>query len=729
MDEATKRLIPPQLQWILVAFVATGLVYLWATPIFEVSDELWHFGMVEYIRHNRSLPIQGPQHPDTTWRQEGSQPPLYYALAAALTLPFGLSDVEQLRQPNPHAKIGIPGAYDNKNMVLHDELTAPLRGTALAVYVVRLFGILLGIITVTAVYFSARRLGGDGVGLIAAGLTAFNPMFLFVSASVNNDNLVTALNSIVIYLTLRMLRGGFHTRRSLLVAVLLALASLSKLSGLVLLPVVAIAAFWVAYRRRDWRGVAVLAVSVAAFWLILAGWWYARNLILYDELFGTATMVDVAGPRLEPFTLQTLIDEVEGFRIAYWGLFGAVNIMTVPLFYAAMDVITVLAAAGILIFLWRRWHAGIAHLSPLLLLLLVVAVSWASVINWTAQTYASQGRLLFPFVAANSTLLALGLTTILRLVFRTRSVVPLRYGVALLGLFALYVPIASVVPQYAAPKPIDTLPDGSVRVFARYGDVTLVGYETPDRRYQPGAEVPITLFWQPIAQSEQDYSLYLHLLDGQGQEIGKVDTFPGGGRLRTSTWRPGAIYADRYRVQIKDGVSGSFALRMLVGWWHYPTQVTLLPTAESGLDIGSVVLDVGGFASTNTPDTSQYVDIEPVAFDDVIVLEAYQFDQNLLSLLWRANGTPREKYTVFAQVVDEQQHIVGQGDAPPALPTDYWRKNEHYLTVHSLNYVNPLTAGQYYVIVGWYNPVDFARLQTDHAGDAYELTQIVIDAP
>lgn len=28
---------------ILILFLALGLIYAWATPVFEASDELWHY--------------------------------------------------------------------------------------------------------------------------------------------------------------------------------------------------------------------------------------------------------------------------------------------------------------------------------------------------------------------------------------------------------------------------------------------------------------------------------------------------------------------------------------------------------------------------------------------------------------------------------------------------------------------------------------------------------------
>lgn len=731
MDSSTGHVLPARLCWLLAAFAAISLIYLWATPIFEASDELWHFGMVEYIRQNHNLPVQDPNHRDTPWRQEGSQPPLYYAIAAALTLPFDLSDSEAQRQPNPHAKIGIPGADDNKVMVLHDELIPPLRDTVVAVYSVRAFGILLGSVAITAVYCSARMVGGQVVGLVAAGLTAFNPMFLFITASVNNDNLVTALNSVVIYLTLRLLRDGFHSHRSLRLAVLLTLATLTKLSGWVLVPMVLLVGLWVAYTRRDWRGLAIFCGLMAGVWLILAGWWYARNITLYGEFLGTQMMAAVAGPRLESFTIQTLLDEFEGFRISYWGLFGAVNVLTMPLFYHVMDAVTLIAAVGLVGWFFRR--TAVQRTSAKLMIVVLgvtVLVSWISVINWTAQTYASQGRLLFPFVAANSTLLAVGLVAIARQIAGQKHALShriLSVSVSALSVFALFVPITSILPRYVPPQPIDHLPHDVTPVYARFEEIQLIGYQAEDRRYAPSDHVMVTLYWQPAAASQQDYSLYLHALDPQGNEIGKVDTYPGGGRLRTSTWQPGAIYADTYRVPLDERVQGRFALALQVGWWHLPTGTIILPYAKDGKSLGSVILRVGGFIGDAIIDPTRFVPVTPVVFGSVIALEGYHFDEDRLTLLWQVQGESNQDYTVFVQVLDSNDQIIGQGDTSPALPTHYWRVGETYTTTHAITYPVKPPVGTYRVVIGWYHPQEFWRLSVDAPNDAYLLTEIEVN--
>ncbi len=717
-----KRFIQSPLNILLIAYFILSIFYSRATPLLEASDELWHVGMVEAISNTGELPIQDAEHRETTWKQEGSQPPLYYLIAAGIASTIGIDDLDTLREPNPHAKAGLPQPIDNKNLVLHDEADGQTQA-ARAIYTIRLFSILLGAVTIVMVYRSAKLLAprNPTVPIVAAGLTALNPMFIFIAASVNNDNLVTALNSAVIYLLLKTLRDGFDTKRSLLIAVLVTAATLSKLSGLILVPIIAIAALWSAWQRKNWRGLIILGTAMAAIWAIGASWWYLRNMELYGELFGTTTMALVAGPRLEPFSINTLFAEFEGFRAAYWGWFGGVNILTTPIYYRIMDIITVIGVIGYILYLRKCWRSGNSfQKSANIALLAMIILASLSIINWTAQTYASQGRLLFPFIAAISALLALGLDYFLR-------PIAMKAGLMALGLFAALIPFTTIAPYYTPPQPIDSLPASATPVYARYGDITLIGYEATDRRYEAGDMVEIRLYWQPLATSAADYSLFLHAVDSAGNVIGKIDTYPGRGLLRTSTWQAEVIYPDNYAILLEEDIEGRSALRVQVGWWDFESGEYLSPVDAEGKPIDSVMLNVGGVAGEATPlNTEGFIPVDNAHFGNVIQLKGYQLseDNQTLSLWWQATGTPDDHYTVFVQVLDEENNIIGQGDAPPSFPTGYWRNGEQYITQHTIQYPETPTTGEYRIITGWYHPVDWRRLSTNTPDAAYEVARI-----
>ncbi len=193
---------------LLTLYLLLASLYSVVTPLFEASDELWHYPMVKYIADSGfTLPVQDPRNPGPM-RQEGSQPPLYYLLSALLVSPLDRYDMDEVRHLNPHPDLGVLRPDGNVNIVVHDPVREglPWRGTVLAAHVVRFFSVLLGTLTLGMTYWLALELfpGKRAVALGAAALTAFNPMFLFISGSINNDNLSTALASVLLLQIVRL---------------------------------------------------------------------------------------------------------------------------------------------------------------------------------------------------------------------------------------------------------------------------------------------------------------------------------------------------------------------------------------------------------------------------------------------------------------------------------------------------------------------------------------------
>lgn len=746
------------LQWVLLFYVIFGFIYMWATPIFEASDELWHFGMVEYIREEGALPaFDIGDHPetlyernrDTIYRQEGSQPPLYYALMAAITSPIDISDAEQHRLENPHVRAGEPGSFGNKNLVLHSVEPVPLQGTPLAVYVIRTLGLAMGMVTIWAVYHCGKLISPHRpvVGYLAAAFTAFNPMFIFISASVNNDTLVIMLNSLVIWLGLQMMREGFEWKRSLAIAGLLAAATLTKLSALVLVPVLALGAIWIAVRRsKDWKGLLLLGTAMFIAWAVIAGWWYLRNVELYGELFGTQTMAAVAGMRDEPMTVGKFFGEFEGFRNSYWGVFGAFNVVTTPLFYAIMDFIFFIGIFGVLFIVSQLlaiqdFSFARREISLVLFLMGIVLIGLIAFLNWTSITLASQGRLLFPYFAAISPLLAAGLIEVMwwllfllsppdRSYVRAGDAVPepilreaLRWPIRLVAALVFIIPIASIAPSYRAPAPImqAQIPPEAETVYARYGNIELIAYERTDRRYFPGDNVRLTFYWRVIEPTENDQTLAIALINPVGDEISSatLNSYPGGGTLRTSTWEAGAIYKDTYVVELARNVSARYPFEAHINWYEDEPDNRIAAVNQDDAEF-SVELAVGAVVQVRlSPSFNGLAKVEvdnpqEQLFDGQIRVTHYGYNEYIenetftVDVMWEADRGVESDYHSFLHVYSlvEGEPVgapVAQYDIDPELPTQYWSFGEDFRFVYFIEPDAPFAAGEYAIHVGWYD--------------------------
>lgn len=701
------------LQWILLFYLVFGAIYALATPVFEANEEIWHFGYVEHIRKTGSLPHQVFDGRDTIYRQHGSQPPLYYGLMAVATAPFSIEDTDSFRLLNPYVAARQPDSFGNKNLIVRDETISLFDGTGLAVLLMRALGLALGAGTIIFVYKIGELVAPQRltVAFVAAAITGLNPMFIFVSASVNNDSLAMILNGALIWLLLRTLRDGFALRRTLALALLFALSSLTKLTGLVLLPVMLGLGMFVFRKTKDRRGLLMFFYFVAFFWLLIAGWWFFRNVQLYGEPFGIITMANIAGPRDITFSLADWLGEYQQFRMSYWGLFGALNIQVTGVFYLLADLMTFLGIIGCVFlalqllaisdFAYARYE--LAHLLTLACALVML---WLGILYWSTLTSAAEGRLVFPLIAIVSPLLAVGFVEVVWwIVFSLRppnlefvragDAVPkellhntMVWQLRFLAVVALFVPFSVIASQYSSPQPVDAIPDRARPVYAEFGDVALIAYEHSDRRYSAGDQVRLKLYWQVLMQSRSDNSIHLGLVDDHGHEIGSYKTFPGAGSLRTSRWQAGLIYPDEYLISLSRKAYGRYPFFLRIEWKDAESSASISATNAEGKQIEPVVLDMGAVVTVRSqPTATGFTEIPPDSqpvFEEQIRLESFMLNLELneITLSWKTDSTPEENYTVFAHLLDNDGNILSQDDNSSRLPTKYWRWGESFTTFH-----------------------------------------------
>ena len=712
------------MHWLLpLLFFLIGLSYLYASPHFESPDSSFHTGVIKWIAETGTLPAQSANH-EYMYGHEGSQPPLYYLLMALVWSAFDTSDFDDFYQPNPLAFIGYPERLGNRNTIFYRQPYPPhLSGTSLTLYVIRLLTLGMGAVTVYAVYRSARTVMPKRVGFaaLATALTAFNPQFLFISVSVSNDSLAAMLASLIIWQTLVMLREGFRARRSLLLAILTVLTALAKLNGLVMLPMIALAGIWLAWRTRNRRGLMTLGGFMLGFGLVTAGWWYWRNLMLYQELFGVGALIANYGGR--SITLERLlIDEFTGLRQSYWGLFGWFSIFTHRIHYLAMDALMLLSAAGLIVFLARNRRKTFT-LTAFCFLGIMAAVGMGMLIWYTLQTASSQGRLLFPCIASISILMAMGLSA-------------LRIPTPLIALpmmaFSLIAPFAYIMPEYDHPPRVDRLPETAVPTFARWEDITLIGYEIPPpRRWSDGDEIPITLYWRPLAASERPQALFISLIDSQGAALATLDSFPGWGTLPTTWWQANAIYRDDYVLQIPDDAEGFDAARLHIGWYDWTDRSNIRPALENGEKAAAYTIPIGAYASSHN---KQGIPADSIpngtVFGGAIRLNRFRFTEgSRLELEWQLLRPLTGDWRVFAVVMSEPyQHdntfeILLQKDAAPAVPVGYLKAGEILQTIHKFDLPAGFS-GDYGIYVGWYNDEIGERLTAPYPANMLLLEDI-----
>jgi 4-amino-4-deoxy-L-arabinose transferase-like glycosyltransferase len=756
---------------LLVAYLALGSLYSVITPIFEASDELWHYPMVRYLAdHALALPVQDPA-VSTAWRQEGSQPPLYYMLGAALTFWIDTSDLDKVRRINPHADIGVVVPDGNVNMIVHDPAVEsfPWRGTVLAVHLVRLLSVALGVVTVYMTYRLTRELFPEPrwLALAAAAFTAFNPMFLFISGSVNNDNLSNALASVLLVIIVRLLKrtDAPSIRELALIGALAGAGMLAKFNIGFLLPLIALALAINAYRVQNWRPFVRGALITGALTVLIAGWWYVRNVQLYGDVTGLNMFIRIVGPRTIPANLPQLWSERHTFLMSYWGFFGGVNVPLPDPVYTIFNAIVALATVGLVIGvlphprpLSTLWRGAGGEVDGALLLGRAVTVIWivmlfASLLRWTSATWASQGRLMFSAIAPISMWMAVGLWQLGRLLplIRWRLVATTTLWFVAMAVLALSA-LSSAYDVGQVSRTLSHNTEGRTSFFSP----TTVAFKEPDqkepsiklianaglnvRQVRVGEFLSFDLPFVATGRVQRDWSVFIHLENDGGVVIAQRDVYPRQGLQATSQLSEDFWY-NHFSIYIPAYAYAPQTLRAYLGFYdlNSPTSERMIATgpnvtADNRVLLGTVqLLPRDSTLGVPNPMSVNFGGEAELVGYDVSSLVMHPGQKVTITLYWRAMHPLTTDYRVFTQILEPNTtRVFGGDDAMPAAwtrPTTTWKpgeivKDEHTFTIH-----DDAPPGMWQIVAGMYRMTannNFQRLRviTPDGGEADDFVSL-----
>jgi hypothetical protein len=698
---------------ILAGFLLLGTVYATVNPIFEAPDEIQHYFHVKHIADGKGLPVVQPQGREL-YKQEGGQPPLYYLLAALATFWADTSDAQSLVNPNPYVILGMASPEGNKNVILHgDSEGFPYRGTTLAVHLLRWLSLAFGVTTVLTTYLLSLQVlpGQRAVALGAAALTGFNPKFIFTNASVTNDGLLVALCSLALLAAVRLCKEGSSLGRYVSLGAVVGLAAATKLTGLGLVALVLFTLIILGVRYGAKEAIRGGLISLGLI-ILLAGWWYARNWVLYNDPTGMNVFFSALGERVGGISLSRIVRELRGFKMSYWAVFGWLNVLAGSWVYRFFDLLVVLGIIGLPLAVLRGLRKPrIVSLNSLLLVVLWIGLVAAGYVRYNLLLSAGTGRLVFPAISCFSILLCWGLT----------QLPPRRWEAAFVGVLALAMalvalacPFLYIVPAYARPASLSAQQLESLAnpVDIVYGEqMRLLGYEVQGHAVGPGDKIELVLFWEAVTAMDRDYSVSLIALTPDGELIGQWDSYPGMGNFPTSAWQAGEAVQDKLWVQIRRDAPAPTIAWLSVNVYYLPT-MERLDTSRDGQRVEQVLLQPIKVAPRRT---RAYEISHPVSFNfgDEIDLIGYDLETSearpagavSLTLYWRARSGVSRDYTVFTHLVDGEDRIWAQKDNPPLggnYPTSFWDAGEVVRDNYHILLPADIPLREYVVEVGLY---------------------------
>jgi hypothetical protein len=331
--------------WVLiVVFVLKEALWVAVIPPREAPDELGHYGYVEALFFENKLPLLGETMFSQRVQMAGTEAVGWVSDGVTSASNVGAtSNVD--RAVNAAATIDV-GSYTPGNQVnwiaqhppfyylllLPVFAVLPHDNIMFSIFVLRLISVLLGAVTL---YFGwktlekinpsegidVRESGSAGkeqgarsaaaVNAAIIGAIAFLPTFSYMSAVMNNDNLVAALAAVLVYLLVgcwekpvvgkkfvssSSARHAFwdkvnagHRKNAFLIGLLLGILALTKTTALPFFGV-ALAAFVIRLfssrgsrneRNRTRKQIALDTLIAFGVPLVFAGWWYIHNFVVF----------------------------------------------------------------------------------------------------------------------------------------------------------------------------------------------------------------------------------------------------------------------------------------------------------------------------------------------------------------------------------------------------------------------------------------------------------------
>lgn len=634
-----------RLLWLILAgFLFLAVAYSVINPIHEGTDELRHYRFVRYLVENGQLPVQGEE----PCRSQSHHPPLFYAAGALLT-----SWVDTGREVCTSPVSNPFWAYrywdvgtDNKNMYIHPPAEGfPWSGEPLAAHLIRLLNVFIGAIAVFLTYLTGRLIWPEKPAYAAGGAAflAFNPMFLYMAGTINNDVIAAMSGALVMYTAVRLLykRDGIQdpTLTGFVLGVVYVIALLSKFSlAPMILPLIAglfLITHWKKQVREWFTANLILGVTTVA----LSGWWFARNAYHYGDPTGFNPVTELWGVRTPSESWGLVWLELPNVWSSLWGRFGFGQIPLPEEVYQGLWITTYLALGGAILWLLLRAADRLVGANSrleavytrretifsLLLLLLIVGLTVAVVISYMLLSPAgAMGRFLFPGLPAFALLLFWGITRWAALLGRPSRrlinflAISCNSAMIILSVVALG---GYLRPAYAVPSnwTADQIPQGAVRtdvVFEPF--IKLHAVEAGPETIRPGEKVELTLYWEVLAAPPGDYYFFVHLIDDVETMVTQRDTHPVTGKYPAGLWQVGDRFVDHIAVYVPETAYPASA-RLQIGFYA-PNEGYRLSVSSAGISQGDAYTVDQLTITTNT----DYVPLD-LNFENQASLLGYQY--------------------------------------------------------------------------------------------------------
>lgn len=718
---------------LLITFLSVAAGYSILIPPGEGVDEIPHFHYVRYVKEQRRLPRQLMTLEEDVEVRMGHHPPLYYALGALVIAPIDTSDFNTVFQTNPHFVWLENTGANGWNVMLHfGQDTFPWQKAVLALHLVRVFTVLLGGIAVYSLYSTLNLVfpKEDWAPLGGTALIAFNPSFLFMSSTVHHDTLQATIFAVAIWWSIRFLS---EERRydSVIAGLIIGAGLLTKISGAALAATMGVVLVIKALHKQNLKWLFTEGLQIFGVALLVAGWWYIRNQLLYGDPLGWEMFLNIHRHMVRggPYTWEIFINEFLGqIGRTFWGGFGYMHI-TFPEITRYLWWLAGVAGIGLLIALYRNPTRIKNRWASWTVLLTVLGLLFISFLRFSMTTTgAGHGRYLFPAAVSISALLTIGLNGFTN--WHHQRAISLLVTASMLP-YAIWLPVTQVMPKYAPPKTATSQQMAQIQTFnAKFTTgVRLVGYHVSEQRVNPGQWITVKLYWQAEGEpgKRSDPRALLEAIDEEGNQLAENVSWPLPS-MPPRVWKLNTTYITNIALGLPDAE--------LPGKLYFRVQPLDVP--GNAVILGEL-LTTGGAVSINAESIPEQ---RSEVFKNTIKLRHLEITPNPVSpgettnitLYWEVLETTSSDYTVFIHLLDSEGDLITQFDRPAGgteNPTSAWKAAQIMRDTYPLSVPEETPTGEYALRLGMYTWPSLERLPItiDNAdvGDHINIATITVE--
>jgi len=559
------------------------------TPFNKGPDEETNLAYVTFITRYGRLPITYDERLEVG--KDSNWPALYHLMVAGLSR-FAHIDASTIEN-GPTIKILWDSSRyrtldtgDTYYLRTEDQLP-PYQGRFLVWQIGRWLSMFWGVVTLLLIYgiILELRPNHQSLALFGVALLAFQPVFIFISAVLNEDTLMAAQTTLYLWLLIRFIKQP-HKRWLLALAGFVLGLSITIKYTTIVLPIQVVAVILYLKWRHDYHwGWMVQQIGIAGFATILGtSWWFGWNFWYLNEIdkhgwyVGLLRPIFTGGPdvtlarlgymlsggqigiaEMPPrnTTLGTFPEWFWFTGLSFWGVKAGEVWPGFPFMFLGVAIILLVVIYGLWL-LWSRKENSLGKHLPTnrvwlillsshigLFILLPIIRFWLS--RRIGET--AQGRhILIPAVAAVILLIVWGLVTAIPkqrqpLIFPLIIVSFMGWSIAhwhRLTIFEMP-PLPMRTALAATNQPIDPTVADTFDLL----DYKIIPQPTQNT-------VLLTFTWQPKATVTRNYLLNIDILDNENKVVSHWRGYTGQGRVPTLAWQVGDTVSDRLQLPLSN---------------------------------------------------------------------------------------------------------------------------------------------------------------------------------